>query len=205
MKVICTYTNHPQADAAEALARYAPETEYCETVGLYGYCDVIEAHWTGLEDLVVVEGDKVVTAETIPSFASCDRPFCGCWTPIPNKRYQIGLETFQYNVIMGIGCNKFTAELQREVTPDEFLHDDGDIEPPCPFCAGRGCWNYLDIRMTRAFMAHGVTIHPHGWVDHKHEYPNVTNSAEITDPKWRAEIEWMDNLAGPAWPYREAK
>lgn len=204
MQIICCYGSRLQPEAAEAIAKYAPDAEFCQTKGLYGYCDVIEARWTGTDDLVVIEGDKVITAEVLPSFAACGQPWCASTYKLQTYGYQIGLITAVLEARSGLGCTRFSAALQREVPAEEFLHDDGLLWPPCPFCEGAGCWNYLDLRMTEAIQHHGYLVcNGHGSVEHKHEYPRVTKSSEIQDFKLRSDIQAMEALAGPAWPYRD--
>jgi hypothetical protein len=163
MKIICCYSGEPHPKAVEAIEKFAPETEFIETKGLYGYGEVITAHWTGEEDLVNIEGDKEITAEVIPSFRDCDEPWCtfGAKTlPPPYRKL----------VYHGLSCAKFSARLQQIVKPEEFICEDVPWQP-CRHCRNKGCWNQLDVRMVRAFEAHGVDFpHTHGVLKHHHVY-----------------------------------
>jgi len=79
---------------------------------------------------------------------------------------------FTRNVACGLGCVRFSAEVQRLVDPSEFLHEDFDWLLPCRDCGGKGCWRYLDTRIAWALFEHGIFPHVHGYVEHHHVYPD---------------------------------
>jgi hypothetical protein len=163
MKIICCYSGEPHPKTVEAIEKYAPGCEFIETKGLYGYGEVISANWTGKETLVNIEGDKEITAEVIPSFLDCDEPWCtyGAKTLPPPYRKLVN---------HGLSCAKFSAKLQQVVKPKEFICEDVPWQP-CRHCKNKGCWNQLDVRMVRAFEAHGVDLpHVHGAIKHHHVY-----------------------------------
>src|SRR5271166_392986 len=76
MRVVCCYCNiKPQT--AKALKLYAPECEYVDTSAtIWDYGKAIASRWTGEDDLVIIEDDKEITAEVLPSFQSCGCLWC---------------------------------------------------------------------------------------------------------------------------------
>lgn len=204
MRTIFCYGDRPQPEAAEAVTEFAPGVEFCQTKGLYGYCDAVGSHWNLGDDLVIIEGDKIIKQDTIPSLEACDQLWCSYKFRLRGYSYQLGLDELICESITGLGCIKYSARLQAAVPVGEFLHDDGNLWPPCPFCNGAGCWNYLDLRITRAVQAHFTEpVHIHGSLEHKHDYPHVTKISDIKDAKLRSDMQWYESLAGPEWPYRE--
>ncbi len=202
MNIIFCYGNRPQSEVEQAVRDFAPDAEFCKTEGLYGYCDVIESHWNKGEDLVVIEGDKIITYDVIPSFNSCDKLWCSYSYPLGCYHYQEGLQEHVLEAFTGLGCIKYSARLQQAVPVEDFLHDDHGLWPPCPFCDGVGCWNYLDLRIAREVEVHFEDrVHIHGRLEHRHEYPRVTKISEIKDTKLRSDLEYFDSLAGPDWPH----
>lgn len=159
----CVYHNDVHPLASSALTRFAPNTEYVETRGLFGYGEAIRARWTGESDLVVVEADKEILADTLPSFEACDQLWCTtkCKTfPPPHTRITTN----------SLACAKFSAEIQRIVDPSEFICPD-PFWAPCRKCDSRGCWNQLDTRMAIAIGKHANGMpHVHGEVLHHHVY-----------------------------------
>ena len=172
MRVICCYSSTIHPKTRSALEKYAPETEYVETKGLFGYGEAIADRWTGESDLVIVEADKEITADTLPSFEACDKLWCTtrCKTlPPPHTRHTVN----------SLSCAKFSAEIQRIVKTSDFICRD-PFWAPCRRCDSQGCWNQLDTRMAIAMSprANGLP-HVHGWVEHHHNY----------DAAWLAEWE----------------
>ena len=163
MKIICCYSSEPHSRTVEAVDKYAPETEYVKTAGLFGYGEAIASRWSASEDLVVIEADKEIAADTIPSFAECNQPWCttSCETLPP---------PYTKTTTYSLACAKFSVNLQEIVDPNEFLGPDVPWQP-CRHCNSKGCWNQLDVRMMRAFQAHGIDQpHVHGEVKHHHVY-----------------------------------
>ena len=162
MKIICCYSKEPHPKTLEAIALFAPQTEFVKTEGLFGYGEAIASRWQ-IDDLAVIEGDKEINAEVIPSFTECNEPWCtfSCQT-LP--------EPYTKVTVNGLGCARFTIELQTITSPSEFICRDPDWLP-CRHCNSQGCWNQLDIRMAMAFDRHGIhSPHVHGQVKHHHEY-----------------------------------
>lgn len=171
MKIICCYSSSVHPKTRQALSLYAPETEYVETKGLFGYGEVITERWNTGEDLVVVEADKEINAETLPSFAGCNKLWCTskCTTnPAPYTR----------TTTTSLACTKFSALIQDVVKPADFLGPD-PFWAPCRHCDSKGCWRQLDTRLAIAIVpfANGLPC-VHGWVEHHHEY----------DQKWHDEM-----------------
>ena len=165
MKVIFCYANEPNPIAAKAIRLYAPEAEFIETSGLFGYNTAIASNW-GKDDLVVIEGDKEITEEVIPSFSSCDEPWCiyEYWNfPAPH----------QQNIIYGLGCTKYSLNTQRQIDVSDFDCPDPEWLSTCKYCSGAGCWSYLDTRITIQILNRCISFapHTHGRINHHHEYP----------------------------------
>lgn len=185
MRVICTYTGSVRdvkPEVAEAIAKYAPMCEYKETVGIFGYNEVMLKEW-GKDDLVVIEADKVITEDVIPSFEACDELWC-CYS------YFNFPEPWRREVFKGLGCTKYSLEFQQSFPPKLWLFGDWPDWPPCPDCKGFGCWRNLDVRIATRAMANGVGYHCHGRVEHLHEYK---------DNGWMEHMDWGDQFAGPLW------
>jgi hypothetical protein len=166
MRIIFCYSSSPELRSAAAIRRYAPKAEWVKTEGLFGYGEAIASRWTGESDLVVIEGDKEINADVIPSFEDCNEPWCtyGCKTFPPPFRVQIDY---------GLSCAKFSADLQKQVDPSEFICEDVPWQP-CRYCGNKGCWNQLDVRMGRAFESHDVDYpHVHGHIKHHHVYDDT--------------------------------
>jgi hypothetical protein len=171
--ILCCYVNgvagHRSADYAEkglepetaaALAKYAPDAVLVDVTGdPHGYWAEIAARWDGERDLVIVEQDNEITADTIPSFMACPEPWCTYAYPI--YRTKVRLE-------QGLGCVKISAAAQRMTSPAEIA----ETWAPCPSCHGKGCWNHLDGRLAEVFRHQcGLSVHVHGDIIHCHDYP----------------------------------
>lgn len=166
MRIIFCYTGKPNPIAAKAVRQFAPEAEFVETKGLFGYNRAIASRWTGKDDLIVIEGDKEITADTIPSFEICDEPWC---------TYECAVFPEPYTRIttIGLGCTKFSAACQDQISVDDFCRPDYPMRIECPDCFGVGCWRYLDTRIATAILSKCVAFSPHvhGRIAHHHEYP----------------------------------
>jgi len=183
LRVICCYHNSVHPLARAALEKYAPQTEYVETKGLFGYGEAVAERWTGESDLVVIEADKEINADTLPSFEACDKLWCTvrCMTlPEPYTRHTVN----------SLAAAKFSAEIQRTVKTEDFICPD-PFWAPCRRCDSQGCWNQLDTRLAIAITPHANGLPcVHGWVNHHHDY----------DDKWWAEwtLDYEYNLKAQA-------
>lgn len=181
MRVICTYQpSSIRPETLEAIGKYAPQCEFKETVGIFGYNEVMLKAW-GHDDLVVIEADKVITADVIPSFKECDLPWCvySYWSfPPPYRR----------EVYTGLGCTRYSLEFQKQFPPALWLFGDDPDWPFCEDCQGFGCWRNLDVRISQRAQRAGVKIHKHGMVEHLHDY---------TDRSWMKAMDFGEQFRGP--------
>ena len=113
MKILFCYSNVPDARAEAAIRKYAPDAEFVETPGLFGYNEALAERW-GQDDLIVIEGDKEITAEVIPSFAACPEPWCV-------YEYFTFPEPYRAKVQVGLGCARFSLECQQQIPTKCFL------------------------------------------------------------------------------------
>ena len=167
MKTLFCYTDVPDARAEAAIRKYAPQAEFYATHERSTYTKIVADNWNSGEDLVVIEGDKVITADVIPSFESCNEPWCvfEYWNYPP---------PYQQNTVHGLGCTKYSAETQRQV-PVETLTVKHDTWMYCPDCENNqvdGCWRYLDTRIALQILSRCIVFSPHvhGRIEHVHEY-----------------------------------
>jgi hypothetical protein len=163
--VLFCYTKRvpPAWDAAK---EYAPDAEFIDTSdSIYAYPEAVAFHWNSGEDLVVIEDDKVITSGVLPSFASCDEPWCV-------YRYMTYPEPYTRWIDIGLGCTKFSAEAQSWFGPEDFLVPDHPDWGRCHDCDGKGCWRFLDSRIDVNFWKRDVRSHIHGDVEHPHPYPD---------------------------------
>lgn len=143
MKILCLYNQvHPLTRAA--IARYAPQTEYIDTSGSdFAYWEAIRDHWTGEEDLMLIEHDVEIHAQVIPQFEACENIWCHF--PYP---YRGGVTS------MATGCTRYRKELQQMVTPEEILAEPSYRGIP-------GHWEYMDCTMANAFARKNVGVCNH--------------------------------------------
>jgi len=158
MRVLACYNGDSlRSETYDALVKHIP-VGALELVNVSGdacnYWHELRNRWTGEYDLVTVEQDNVITAETIPSFAACAEPWC-C--------YEYELED-QRMCRIGLGCTRFSAELQRTVPVSE-------ISGSAWFT-----WHILDYRVFTTVQRFGFEPHVHGQVEHLHDYNAVTNA-----------------------------
>ena len=106
MRVCCFY-NDLEPRTAAALERFAPGCEYVDTsASQQEYALQLEKRWTGQDALVLVEQDKEIHGEVLPSFEACGEPWCA-------YTYWISPEPHTALVIGGFGVTKFSAGIQR--------------------------------------------------------------------------------------------
>ena len=168
MRVIVCHTGNINPEAAEALEKYAPKAEYVDTSGsIYAYNEAIASRWDGSDDLVVIEQDKVITADVLPTFEACEESRQHFWCAYS---YDVFPPPYTKEVSIGLGCTKYSWVVQRLVKPEEFLGPDSECLPKCPHCQGKGCWLYLDSRIGFAVMNRMIQVSVHGKIKHHHEY-----------------------------------
>lgn len=157
-QLACFYrTLDPRVRAA--LVKHAPmsglEVEWVETPGPDSgndagdfYARELEKRWHGEEDLIVVEQDKEIFADTLPALTSCAAPWCAAtyWIyPAPHTVLAIG----------GFGATKFSVAIQREVKVQDF-------EGPHQ--------RNIDRRFLEVLKARGIGCCLHNLVVHHHVY-----------------------------------
>lgn len=163
MRILCCYaTLHPAT--ADALSRFAPDAELVDVAGDDGdYWRAIMSRWTGEDDLLIVEHDIEIHAGVLPQLEACREPWCVF--PYPLNGYMAD---------RCLGCTRFSATLQRQVTPEQIqagrrtwlvaadsapVTHIGDItggvtvtSVPCR-CGDPGmvpCWRHIDELIWRA-------------------------------------------------------
>jgi hypothetical protein len=145
-----TATLDPRTEAA--LKKYAPqaglEVEWVNTIGSQQiYADEMEKRWNGTEDLIIVEQDKEIFADTLPSLLNCGEPWCGYtfWqNPEPHTSLVIG----------GFGATRFSAEVQTWFPVSAFRGDNQvNID--------RRFYDYLIRNHAVGCCLHGHVVHHH--------------------------------------------
>jgi hypothetical protein len=133
----------------ESLAAHAPNAKMVYVGDSdTAYYEVVRAHWTGTSDLVIIEQDIEITAAVLPTFSMCSEPWCS---------FSYQLREAGKSVLMkdGLGCVKFSAELQQSVS---FNQVQGDHH-----------WAWLDSRLCDAIRDAGFSVHVHdGELRHLH-------------------------------------
>jgi len=137
-----------------SLEKYAPEAgleiQWIDTTGSQQiYADEMEKRWLGEEDLIIVEQDKEIFAESLPSLMTCSEPWCA-------HTFWINPEPHTTLVLGGFGCTKFSAELQRLVPVSAFR---GESQ----ISIDRRFYDYL-------MHNHGIGCCLHSSVLHHHTY-----------------------------------
>lgn len=160
MRVLCCYAALYD-QTREALAKYAPDAELVDVSGDdYAYWRAICERWTGEDDLLIVEQDIEIHDQVIPEMRACDRDWCTyayrLWRP----------DAWCFNAL---GCTRFSASLQRKVSPAEIEQvqvlwlvagpargNNVEYKPEtmgeglsCG-CGGRGsppCWRHIDFKI----------------------------------------------------------
>jgi hypothetical protein len=135
-----------------ALEKYAPqaglEVEWIDTApDLQIYADEMEKRWNGTEDLIIVEQDKEIFPETLPSLMACSEPWCGFtfWiSPVPHTTLVVG----------GFGAVKFSAEVQQWFPVSAFR---GETQVGID----RRFYDYLIENHRKGCHLHGHVLHHH--------------------------------------------
>jgi len=142
-------------DTYRALVRYVPigSLEMVNVTGnVSNYWHEFRKRWTGKYDLMTVEQDNVITAETIPSFNSCPEPWCTYEYVGPPHMGENRM------LVNALGCTRFSQRLQKELPIDEI----SDKE--------YFSWYLIDYRLAVVLGRKGYEPHVHGEVEHLHNY-----------------------------------
>jgi hypothetical protein len=168
--ILCCFADlHPETE--RSVKEHAPTAIMADTSGsLYAYRDVLKEHWTGERDLVVIEQDIEITADVVPAFRSCSKPWC-------TFSYQ-GPSSLGY-LYRGLGCAKFSAKLQRKIPFSDFIEYGMT-------------WKVIDGYISRIlWVVNGISPHVHGHVEHHHKYEPAPHCVEW-QPDGRRFIFWND-------------
>ena len=190
MRVLCCYARmYPQTKAA--LEKYAPGYE-AEYVGNddYAYWREVKRRWNGTEDLVIIEHDIEINETILTGFMQCDQDWCTYAYPIIDDRTWLAY---------GLGCARFSARLQRAVTPEvieqtykacwscepkrmglfslqDVLNHGRTVKPEIP-----GCWRHLDLEIAASCVAAGYACCVHDFVRHHREGLGNVGPCDSTD------------------------
>ena len=143
MRVLCPFVSlHPKAD--EALRDHAPNADRIDvSESDFDYFDAILRRWTGDQDLMICEQDIALHVDVIPGFIACRRPWC---------LHTYDHMTLGHFIDTGLGCVRFTAELQQAVPFAMVLK----AEAPVP-----GSWRHLDGQIAATMASYGMERHVH--------------------------------------------
>jgi len=175
-RLVCVF-NELDLRTEASLRRFAPaaglEIEWENTTGsLQDYANVLEKRWNKSEDLIVIEHDKEIYADTLPSLMMCGHLWCG-------YAYWVGVSPHTALAIGGFGVTKFSAEVQRLVKVSDFAG---------PY------WHGIDRRFYDYLLEnHNTVCHLHGQVTHHHVYPP-------RPPAVHKHVAWLraQGLIGPS-------
>lgn len=148
--VLCAYVDlHPETE--RALRKYVP-AQLLSLVDVSGrdngYYEEIAKRWTGKESLIVVEHDIEIQVDTVSSFNQCFDSWC-------SFGYELRTVNGDARLVSSLGCTKFSAQLQQQVSIAEF----------------KGYWKTLDQEFMKALWAVKAEAHVHGYVRHHHYRP----------------------------------
>ncbi len=179
MRILVPYVSmHPKA--MDALPHYDPRLRFAYTGRQpTDYWHAVRKYWTGERDLVIIEQDNEIHPEVLPSFESCPKLWCSFWYKGPlygmdatNWVFGDG-NTFYPNLqrmVTGIGCVKFSAELQRRIPASTIAHDDQG-------------WDTLDEQISSRLLNAAYSPHIHGEVKHHHEYEIIYLDPPGVEPR----------------------
>lgn len=129
--------------------------------------------WGSGEDLVTVEQDNIITEDILAEYAECDKSWCV-------NRYPSGPRPGDWLIEKGLGCAKFSAELQELVTVDDILAVSCWLRMICNYYPRSGgitctpsqlCWIHIDCPVAKAISERGIDRHTHeAIVDHIHDW-----------------------------------
>jgi len=176
MNVMCCFTDlRPETE--RAVKSFAPDALFADTSGsATAYWEAIKSHWAGVEDLVVIEQDIVITADVVPSFKDCSELWC-------SYKY-FGPKHLGY-LSRSLGCTKFSAELQRLVSVEDILDSVFRAEPGVKVVnvsdAGDPEWHVVDVTISSAMDRRNIEPHVHGEVEHLHDYAECNVDLDYID------------------------
>ena len=190
MRVLCCYTDL-KLETLDALELYSlNNVEYiCTEDDPTGYWREIKARWDGKEDLVVVEQDVEIHDTVLKEFMECKEPWCCFPYKIFGQKY----------CSVGLGCTKFSAQLQQEVSLEILT----DRFSKCEFCEGKGCWWHLDGPLLQFLQSKGYSQHIHQpEVIHHHDYAKETGGIlrERSQARYKSPLSLCLLVSMDDWP-----
>ena len=171
--LFCPVAPHPAAVAA--LEAHAPQAEVIDVSrSNYAYWEAIRERWTGERDLVIIEQDIEIGADTVAMMEQCEQDWCCYAYPIFRTKVRLRV---------GLGCIKVSAAAQRRVTADRIAEGFAT----CAQCRGKGCWWHLDGRVAAMLKQGGFFPHVHGDVTHHHDY----DAGMVPGEEGGRPVEWF--------------
>lgn len=120
------------------------------------YVDFMKAYW-GIDDLIVLEDDKVPTLQDLEEMVACPRPACVFPYPVSFWR-QTDMSLWTHNFPYGMGFAKFSKAIQDATPPCDWKVED-------PKKPGWG----IDGQIQKAVIQKSGPIHVHPrWIKHNH-------------------------------------
>jgi hypothetical protein len=153
MHVLCVTTGLHEI-TARALQEHAPQAEIVTIapLDLMGYWRILNEHWTGTDDLMVIEHDIEIGPDTVTSLETCPHDWCafGYWLVNP-ENIEIGRSPRR--LIHSLGCTKYSAKAQRLFSLEAL-----DCHR----------WDTLDVQIAVRLLPVLGEPHDHGDVPHHH-------------------------------------
>lgn len=183
MKTLYVWTRE-FPESQESIRKYAPGAEWFYTgKGQQSYPRKVGEEW-GQDDLLIIEQDIIINSGVVSGLAFCDEPWCV-------YSYDIGSNHFPMRY--GLGCTRFSYELQQEVPFERVLgHDMEDCKwcgtGQCKLCP---CHSHQDTHIRHEIMkvyGQDVAPHVHGHLDHLHDFAG--QEAMLSDAYGR--YLWVD-------------
>lgn len=163
----------PQSQAS--VRKHAPDARWVELPSgePQAYPRSVAEIWAQ-DELITIEQDIVITGEVIQSLTGCSEPWCV---------FTYDLGSNGYPMRYGLGCTRFSLDLQKRVSYDRVLaHKDSGCEwcqasddgvrkaLDCQVCP---CYRHQDAHLRHELMKEfgpDVVPHVHGHVRHLHDF-----------------------------------
>ncbi len=190
-KVVCFFASNLRPETSISVIAYAPGAEFVDcSSDNFAYWKAFRERWNSGEDLVVIEQDNEIRADTIAQLDACQQHWC----------------TFPYRVVSqsgidgvaaeSLGCTRFSAELQskvkaRHISQDDYRH-----------------WRQLASRVSVTLTRYGYRPHLHGTLNHYHDesdYRTREHRGEEGRARALQSEEFKLNAQPPAPNYWDAR
>lgn len=168
MTVLCCYTKlHPATE--KALTEHAPDAVLTDVSGnQHNYWIELEKYWGDPEDLIIIEHDIEITADTIQSFEACDSDWC----VFP---YQHDEEEHPRRLTMSLGCTKLSERARQVASPENLCR----VHVDCFVCHMGvqyeqipACWQHIDAKLA-------------AWLEHNNIHPCIHEPDVIHHGTWK--------------------